>query len=89
MSNSWVVKVRYFKLVGKKEWFFKLNLMSLKGVESRNDIAVLKCYNAKIEQAMGEMEAEAFINKLMVNHGLKYVELSEDEVELLKLLYEV
>ncbi len=88
-SNSWVIKTRHFKLTGKKEYFFRLHIVTLKGIDSNNGIAVLYCYNNRIEHIDSEHGVEGFINKTMRNCGLKYVELSEDEVKFLELLYAV
>lgn len=88
-NSSWTIKTRYFKLVGKKTYFFKLHIMNIKGVDTDNGVAVLYNFNSKAQYIDNQTGVEDFINKTMVNHGLKYVLLTEDEIKLLELMYEV
>lgn len=88
-NSSWTIKTRYFKLAGKKEYFFRLHIMNIKGIDTNNGIGVLYCYNNKYEHIDNQQGIEIFINKTMVNYGLKYIELTEDEIKIMELLYDL
>lgn len=82
---EFVKKTYYFKLVGKKTWFFRVDSFEF-SLEDQLITLTMLGYNVQETLSKGMLEKK--LNELMTEYSLKYVEVESDELEKLKLFYE-
>lgn len=86
---SFKVKSVYFKLIGKKTYYFRLDSLQLDEIDSPSALALLYCFNETKPIVPGMLEeVKENIAKLMQRYSLELKELTEDEIKVIKLLYE-
>lgn len=77
-------KTYYFKLTGRKVYYFKVDRFDFADTE----LCFLTCLNNNAQVPLTKGTLESTINKYMTDHGLKYEDLNNDEIEKVKLFYE-
>ena len=82
---DFIRRTYYFKLTGKKVWYFKVDRFDF---DEKTDCLFLTYLPKDLSLPLTKVLLEKFIQTQMTEYGLKYEELNEDEIERLKLLYE-
>ena len=77
-------KTYYFKLTGRKVYYFKVDRFDF--IDA--NLCFLTCLNNNAQVPLTRGLLESTINKYMTEHGLKYEDLKNDEIEKVKLFYE-
>lgn len=79
-------KTYYFKLTGKRSYFFKVEEFTF---TTQDSIIYIWNYNAKLGFPTTKENLEKFLSRYMLDKGMKYEEITnQQEIEAIKLLYE-
>lgn len=78
-------KTYYFKLEGNKVYYFKVDKFVF---DEKTDFLFLTYLPKDLSLPMTTALLEKFIQNQMREHGVTYHDMSDDEIEKVKLLYE-